>query len=461
MKYKGALAIGLLTVTIAVYFAGALAQKTCTFPFCQGYTGVLVGEADREPVAIEGTVKQGEPDTIATSLYEVIRQTYSLTGRTSSKRRWGMTVGGRDGGIDHIGNNVLVASKEGELYHLDKDFNIRALSLSIPVSSEAFEADVQQTKYMDATPERNPITEEWFGVKDILVVRASSDSLRLFASYNAWDSEEQCHTLKVSQILLASPIPDEIRNEAAWRTVYETKPCLELKNVSHPFGGLQSGGRMAQYADREILVSVGDFEFDGIGLRDLPQDPSASYGKTVVVNFDTGQTRHFTVGHRNPQGLYIDEQGQIWSTEHGPRGGDELNLLRENENYGWPEVTYGTCYGHETSYFEDCKRFTWPFSEVVSTHRGYTRPMWAWVPSVGISQLIRVQGDRFEAWRGDLLAASLSQRRLYRIRVKQGRVVLIEPVYIGERIRDLVQRQDGMIVLKSDSGTLHVLSPAS
>lgn len=460
MENKRLLAIGALAVTLAVFLLGGLAHKTCTFPFCQGYSDVLKAN-DGGSIAIEGTVKEVKPDTLDTSLYRIKHQTYSLTGDVPRTRNWGMSIGGRDGGIDHVGNNIVVASKEGDLYHLDSDFDIHSLPLSIPVSGGAFETDVRQTKYTEATPERNPITEEWFGVKDIRVIQESPDSLRLFASYNAWNSDEQCHTLKVSQTHLGRPLRDAINDEVTWQTIYETTPCLGLKDVSHPFGGLQSGGRIVYFSDREILVSVGDFEFDGIGIRDLPQDLSTSYGKTVIVNFNTGQARHFTTGHRNPQGLYIDDQGQIWSTEHGPRGGDELNLLREGKNYGWPKVTYGTCYGHETSYFEECRRFTWPFSDAVSTHEGFSRPIWAWVPSVGVSQLISVQGHRFERWRGDLLVASLSQRTLYRIRIKDGRVVLSEPIRIGERIRDLVQRQDGAIVLKSDSGTLHVLTPVT
>jgi cytochrome c2 len=138
--------------------------------------------------------------------------------------------------------------------------------------------------------------------------------------------------------------------------------------------------------------------------------------------------------------MYIDPQGNIWETEHGPQGGDELNLLRQNLNYGWPIVTYGTDYG----------TFAWPLNPKQGDHEGFEAPFFAWVPSLGVSNLIGVEKDLFPVWKGDLLVSSLGYKRIYRLRIRNNRVEYEEPIEIGMRIRDIVEGSDGRIVLWAD-----------
>ena len=105
--------------------------------------------------------------------------------------------------------------------------------------------------------------------------------------------------------------------------------------------------RRASLADGgKLLLTLGDQGFSGIdSTQAFSQDPNAEYGKTILIDLTTREHHVFSVGHRNPQGVYKAADGRVWLTEHGPQGGDELNLLRENGNFGWPEVTYGTDYG--------------------------------------------------------------------------------------------------------------------
>lgn len=167
------------------------------------------------------------------------------------------------------------------------------------------------------------------------------------------------------------------------------------------------------------------------------------------VDIETGKSSIFTVGHRNPQGLAIDADGKVWSTEHGPQGGDELNLLTEHSDYGYPTHTYGTEYGSAI----------WPPGENASKTDRSIPPVFAWVPSIGISDLVPVTDPAFVRWKGDLLIASLRGRAIWRVRLVDAHVAYAEPIDVGERVRDIAAGK-GEFVLWTDSGAIVRLRPA-
>jgi cytochrome c2 len=164
---------------------------------------------------------------------------------------------------------------------------------------------------------------------------------------------------------------------------------------------------------------------------------TSSYGKTILVNLTNGQSSIYTLGHRNPQGLVIDANGDIWLTEHGPQGGDELNHIAQGRNYGWPLVTYGRNYG----------QLVWPLNSLHGRHEGFQAPAYAWVPSVGISNLLSVRPGLFEHWKNDLLIGTLGDESIYRVRVGIDRVLLTERIAIQERVRDIAQDANGRLIL--------------
>lgn len=111
----------------------------------------------------------------------------------------------------------------------------------------------------------------------------------------------------------------------SWRTLFEASPCLRLKDQGFPFAGLHIGGKIAVVDQRNVLLSLGEHEFDGVNSREtLSQTPGSDYGKTVLIDVVNKTHSTYTTGHRNSQGLHVDEAGKIWLTEHGPEGGDEL-----------------------------------------------------------------------------------------------------------------------------------------
>jgi cytochrome c2 len=242
-----------------------------------------------------------------------------------------------------------------------------------------------------------------------------------------------------------------------WDTLFETRPCIPRSSGprSPEFHGEESGGKLARLDGSTLLMTVGDHTFDGLHSDTMAaQELTWDYGKTLAIDLESGTSTVFTFGHRNPQGLYVTKSGDIWLTEHGPQGGDELNRLVRGSNYGWPLVTYGTEYGLD--------RHTWPPSPTPNDHRGFEEPMYSWIPSIAVSSVIALEKNRFRYWQYDLMIGSYAES-LFRARIRAGRVVTFEPVRLRSRrgrIRDLFEDRNGSIVVWFDDGTLGFLEPA-
>lgn len=310
------------------------------------------------------------------------------------------------------------------------------LDLPSPVNRNAFVAD--NSAQLEAMH---------FRIMDLIVDTVPNPD-RLLVSHYHWDPEERCVALRISGIELEDGGPRPMGGE--WENLFTTRPCVPVMSASGE-GGLtnHAGGRMAWAPDGRLLLTTGDFLQDGReGSADrYPQLFDNDYGKILAID-RAGRIEPFSIGHRNPEGLLITREGTVWSTEHGPTGGDELNRVRPGGNYGWPMVSYGTEVAGQAS----------PFG---SQELGdYEAPTFSWVPSVGVSNLIEVQGDQFPEWEGDLLIASLNGRSLFRTRVLDGRVVLIEPIHLGDRLRDLALDPTGRVVVWTDRSEVIVLENA-
>lgn len=382
----------------------------------------------REPI-LRRLGRLALPGAVTTNLYTV-----ALT-------RVPVPIDGRYGGIAPLGDGILYASRSGRMWFVDSARTLKPLALRVPIDIATFDAD----PYNGSTTDRDN-----FAVKDLLV-QPVAGGVRIAASYSHWHPDRDCYVLRVAlaevavEALLAG-------GTAEWRVLHETAPCRELGLLANgqrrPTIG--AGGRLAVVSADTLLLTVGAFGNEG--TADEPGQVTAiegSYGRTFLLDVRGGGARELTRGHRNPQGLAIGPDGRRWLTEHAARGGDELNLLVEGRDYGFPHVSYGTAYG----------MMTWPPSGTPGRHEGYAKPMHAWVPSIASSQLIVVDGSRFTHWRGDLLVSSLVGRELRRVRVEEDRVIFDEPIPIGHRIRDIVETARGEIVLFTEDAFLVYLTP--
>jgi glucose/arabinose dehydrogenase len=222
------------------------------------------------------------------------------------------------------------------------------------------------------------------------------------------------------------------------------------------------GGRMAFLPDGTFLLTVGE----GFQYREQAQMPTSLLGKIVRLNDDGSIPRNnpfvdqpparpeiWTLGHRNEQGLAVDrDTGAVWETEHGPWGGDELNLIEKGKNYGWPVITWGRDYnGARIS----------PFRE----YEGMEQPKVDWTPVIAASGLAVYRGALFPQWDGDILAGGLGARAVVRVEVAaDGTAREAERLFgeLGERIRDVRVGPDGAIYLLTDdyvNGKLYRVTP--
>lgn len=329
------------------------------------------------------------------------------------------------GAIRTIGTQVVGVTGAGAFYALNQSQEhaiiARRIELESPGNFEEFDATVPAS-----------VSRQGFRVLDF-VTRPIDDGWEVFAAHHYWVADRACLVVRVSRTTLDRTLGPESHHGRMWEPLWETRPCMQVEEHGRrpPLAGIASGGRLAWLEDR-LLMTVGDLE-----KPELAQLDSVDYGKTVQIDTRTGVAEVFTRGHRNPQGLFVDADGSAWSTEHGPMGGDELNLLRSGVNYGWPATSYGTDYG----------RYVWQPVAGVAAPPAAQEPVFSWVPSIGVANLIRVRGDEFSRWKGDFLVASLKGASLFRLRIVNDRVVYSEAIPIGRRIRDLVEDEEGTIWL--------------
>ena len=230
--------------------------------------------------------------------------------------------------------------------------------------------------------------------------------------------------------------------------IYRQKPKVT--------GGGHFGSRIAFRSDRTLYVTLGERQ------KFTPaQDLTTTLGKVIRINRDGSippdnpsiigaEPEIFSYGHRNPQGAAIRPGGdELWVTEHGPQGGDEINKIVAGGNYGWPVVSYGCNYGDPVS---DACRIGGGVHEP-----NYIEPVSYWVPvSIAPSGMIFYTGAGFPQWQGNLFVGALVGTALWRVELNEDQEVLRERLFFepNERIRDVGQGPDGWIYLLTDSGKL-------
>ena len=230
--------------------------------------------------------------------------------------------------------------------------------------------------------------------------------------------------------------------------IFRAKPAKE--------GSAHYGGRMAWLPDGTLIVTLGD----GFDYREQAQNLSSHLGKIVRLNPDGSVPADnpfvgregalpeiYSYGHRNVQGLVFDSvENVLIAHEHGPRGGDEINIIEPGHNYGWPVITHGIDY---------TGAMITPFVE----REGMEQPLLHWTPSIAPSGMTRYRGVLFPDWQGNLLVGALADKSVHRVTLEAGDASDVESLFeaMGERIRDVATGPDGAVYLLTDSADGRIL----
>ena len=344
----------------------------------------------------------------------------------------------RGGGIVAYGKGFLLVDGLGGFYRLwwnpkGDSLQSRRLGITVPNARSQMLADF---------PDSNSVPR--LRAAD-LIIDSLSSPMRVIVSHLYWNHDGRCITIRVSSTDLDSAVLAGSSHNT-WRTLYETQPCVEPIGS---FDDVEVGGRLAWMPDRSLLLSTGDLGFNGITSPALSQSLDNDYGKILQLDGKGGR-EIFSIGHRNPQGLVVARNGKIWETEHGPQGGDEINLVVKGGNYGWPYATYGTQYGLDY----------WPLAPNGRDHGKFTEPAHVFVPSVGVSSMIEMTDRQFPRSSGDLLVLSLGGQQMFRARIVGDRIIYVKPTVLDRRLRDATEGSDGRILMWTDEGDIIVLARA-
>lgn len=261
------------------------------------------------------------------------------------------------------------------------------------------------------------------GLLDVMVPRDFPDSREVWLSYAATEGRGAGTALGVGRLA-----EDGTRLEA-FRAVFAAPGTP---------GGRHFGSRIVEGADGLIYLTIGDRGTGHEGLE--AQDPARAEGKIMAFRRDGSPAVArdgwlpgvFSLGHRNPQGMALDGQGRLWAVEHGAQGGDELNLIREGANYGWPVISYGEDYGGGRI-------------GVGTAQPGLEQPAHYWDPSIAPSGMMIHSGRMFPEWQGDIFIGSLKFDHIARLDPDAGFAEeRLETPQAG-RVRDVREGPDGAI----------------
>jgi hypothetical protein len=282
----------------------------------------------------------------------------------------------------------------------------------------------------------------------------------VYLSFNR-KAKENCYT---KSIIKAKINFDKLLFEDFF---YEKDNCRnQIKNIKK-YNGHQSGGRMISINkdskfnffnknNDKILFTIGDFRSNRSEEIPDAQNLDSIFGKNILIDVINNEFEVLSLGHRNPQGIYHDiENDLIVSTEHGPYGGDEINNIKYKKNYGWPISSYGENYPRTPA--DKNKKYYFEKNHKIFN---FEEPIIAFTKSIGISEIIKVPESFHEKWKGSYLIGSLNGQKLLRVIFDENleKVITMEIIHVGERIRDLKINNDKIYMILENSPVLAIYS---
>tara|TARA_B100001250_G_scaffold274702_1_gene237257 strand:- start:336 stop:1601 length:1266 start_codon:yes stop_codon:yes gene_type:complete len=415
MKIKKFVLIAFFTLFIFFSFYSAyafiqLAKKNQTWPFGSGISKYLPNYFKK----IGHEISQENDSEIISQYYTLKKNLYPIPSNNAI---------GIGGGINIIDDTyILNTLNNGELI----TFNLKKKSFS----------KINKT-----------LKDKYLSIRDVELIKKDKKILFLSLKKN-----NQCMSLVLDQF-------DYIFEKDNFE-VKNYKNIWESSNVCETWDGFEgsSGGRVISH-NGHYFISTGFFDKVESGISKNSQSQNSDFGKILKIS-PFGDSEIFSLGHRNPQGLFLfGDKKIIISTEHGPSGGDEINIIEKNNNYGWPCESFGNLYSYDKKndisnmWPENLKKFNCDSSAT------FKKPLFTWTPSIAISQGEEYNKNYFEKFKNNLIVGSLGGMSLFRLYLSEdNNIINEERIMIDERVRDLVISNDGKIIVYTDSGNLMELS---
>ena len=314
---------------------------------------------------------------------------------------------------------LLVSDRSGKLYRVSSDGSDRSEISGVP----------------------EVLYKSQGGLLDIAVHPEFSDNNVVYISYS--------HAIKrksFTRIAMAKLVDNKL---------VDLNVIFSVDKKHYTPRAIHFGSRIV-FKNGYIYFSVGD-SFERVEAQNLNTPNGKIHRLTYsgeipkdnpFYNEDGSISSIWTYGNRNPQGLAVSKDGVIWETEHGPRGGDELNIIKKGVNYGWPVITYGINYiGTKIT--------------DITEKEGMEQPVWHWTPSIAVCGMSMYESDLFSKWNGNILVTSLKFEYLERVVVENNKFVRKENIYQpGSRVRDVEVGPYGKIyVALENPGRIVMLSP--
>lgn len=278
-----------------------------------------------------------------------------------------------------------------------------------------------------------------FSIKDLLISKGM-----VYVSFTE-EIEPSCWN---TSIIRGPYNPDKIEFEK----FFSADNCIVADKSVHDFSAHASGGRMILFDNNHLLFTVGEYQ-----TKYHAQDPKTVNGKIIKINLNSRDYEVVTMGHRNPQGLFYDrENNRILSTEHGPQGGDEINLINvekvrsaDLQNFGWAVSSAGEHYGGRVP--KNAQRYKdFPLHKSHADY-GFIEPLNSYVPSIGTSEIVKLQSS-------DYVHASLKDRSLYFFKLsEQAKIFDLERVHVDERIRDILVHDEKLYIFMETTDTIGII----
>ena len=278
-------------------------------------------------------------------------------------------------------------------------------------------------------PANRRVIDSRFAINDIAILSENATAAKLLISYPRLGTSGSCVEIAVDELAYDRKL-SRIKFVSNW---YVTKPCVPISAVQH------TAGRFAVIDKNSVYVSFGDLGFSEIDDRSKRGDLGSIFKLSAKSAVKISQ------GHRNPQGMLLYNKNTLLAAEHGPRGGDEINVIKEGGDYGWPFVSYGQPYG-SGDYVRPVK---------TGTHTGYIEPIKYWVPSIAPTELVQLPNNGWGDFSGALVLGTLREEVLVFMKVSEKlEITQTIQVPVNERIRDLEVTESGALIATTDSGKL-------